>query len=261
MTYSNPPHFFHEAKEMMEPKPIIQFKLNGESTSNSEIDKLELQACYRALGNLHSLLTQQSVLDLLSGQIDEGNTYFESLIAKSDGGFQECRTYFKVAGVSVRDVQMITSRWLLCRPAEELAARYVLPTHPEHYAAMHGPGSPLSSPPDWGVEMIGDHMAKLQYIDLEDRGQKIPRWMLMKRDYDYGMVEMLVAKLTSGSRFFYVMNEFMDFDGGCKVRLRTFFPSAAPWTLIKQHAQHLAIEFRNLLTMVDEAVQELEDSY
>ncbi|CAG7927686.1 unnamed protein product [Penicillium olsonii] len=245
----------------MDSRPVINIKLNGESASHSHIDQLELEACYRALSNLHNLLTPESVLNMMSDQIEEGNRYFESLITKSKGGFRECRAYLKVSGITVRDMQMTTSRWLLCRPMEELAARYVLPTHPEHYAIMQGPGSSSRDPPDWGVEMIGDHIAKVRYIDLEDKGQTIPKWLMAQRDWNYDMVELLVAKLTSGNIFFYVMNEFMNFDGGCRVRLRTFFPSAAPRSLMKQHAQHLAIEFRNLLTMVNKTVQDLEDDF
>lgn len=245
----------------MEPKPTIKFKLNGVSTSNAEIDNLELEACYHALNNLRSLLFQQPMMDLLSNQINEGNRYFESLIKESKGGRRECRTYMKVTGVSATDLKSISSRWLRSRPIEDMALKYVFSTHPEHYAVMHGPGSLPRNAPDCGVEVIGEHMAKVRYVDFQVGGEDMPGWMMKERDYDYEMAEMLVAKLTSGSRFFYVMNEFMDTEGGCKIRLRAFFPSAAPWSMINQHAQHLAIEFRNLLKMVHEVVEDLEDSF
>lgn len=249
------------SKMRIEPTPTIKFKLNGVSTSNADIDKLELQACYRALSNFRTLLNRESMLDLLSDQIEDGNRYFESLIASSGGGLRECRTYLKVTGVTATDIKAITSRWLLSRPIEDMAAKYVFPAHPEHYAIMHGPGSLPRNAPDCGVEMIGEHMAKVRYVDLNKGIEDMPGWMLKKRDYDYDMAETLVAKLTSGNRFFYILNEFMDTEGGCKIRLRTFFPAAAPWSLINQHAQHLAIEFRNVLTMVDEVVQQFEDTF
>lgn len=245
----------------MDPKPSIKFKLNGVSTSNADIDSMELQACYRALNNLRSLLFQQRMLDLLSDQIEEGNRYFESLITKSKGRRRECRSYMKVTGVSATDLKLMTGRWLLSRPIEDMAAMYVFPTHPEHYAIMHGPGSLPKSAPDCGVEVIGEHMAKLRYTDFKDSLQDMPEWMLKERDYNYELAETLVARLESGSRLFYIMNEFMDTEDGCKIRLRAFFPSAAPWSLINQHAQHLAIEFRNLLTMVAEVVHDLEDTF
>lgn len=245
----------------MEPKPTIKFKLNGVSTSNADVDKLELQACYHALNNLRSLLFHQPMLKLLGNQINEGTRYFESLIKESNGKCRECRTYMKVTGVSATDLKAISNRWLRSHPIEDMAVRYVFSTHPEHYAIMHGPGSLPENPPDCSVEVIGEHMAHVQYADFQDGEEDLPGWLIKERDYDYEMAETLVAKLMSGSRLFYVLNEFMDTEGGCRIRLRAFFPSAAPWSMINQHAQHLAIEFRNLLKLVHEVVDDLEESF
>ncbi|KAJ5462604.1 hypothetical protein N7475_007548 [Penicillium sp. IBT 31633x] len=245
----------------MEPQPTIKFKLNGVSRSGADIDDLELQACYRALDNLRSLLFQKPMLDILKDQIEKGNEYFESLIEASQGRFRECRTYMKVSGVSATELKTICSRWQLSKPLDDMARMYVFPTHPEHYVVMQSPDAPAGSGPDCGVELIGEHMAKVQYVDLLNSKEDIPAWMMKQRDIEYEMVELLVAKLDSGSKFFYIMNEFMDTGSGCKIRLRAFFPSAAPRKLVNQHAEHLAIEFRNLLKMVHWAVEELEDSY
>ncbi|CDM29754.1 hypothetical protein DTO013E5_6113 [Penicillium roqueforti] len=244
----------------MEPRPTIKFKLNGVLRSGAEIDDLELQACYRALDNLRSLLFQAPMLDLLREQIKEGDRYFESLIRASRGKFRECRTFMKVAGVSATELRTLCNRWQLSKPLEDMARRIVFPTHPENYAIMHSPGAPVRSGPDCGVEVIGDHMAKVRFVDLMVSGE-IPRWMSAQRDDSYEMAEYLVAKLESGSKFFYIMNEFMDTEGGCRIKLRAFFPSASPWSLINQHAEHLAVEFRNLLRIVHETLEELEDSY
>ncbi|CAI7606140.1 unnamed protein product [Penicillium palitans] len=234
----------------MEPGPTIKFKLNGVSTSEADIDNLELQACYRALDNLRSLLFQAPMLDLLKDQIEEGNDYFESLIRASRGEFRECRTYMKATGVSATEMRTICHRWQLSKPIDEMAQNYVV---------MHSPGAPDENGPDCGVEVIGGHMAKIQFVDLMD--SVIPKWMTDQREEEYEMVEYLVAKLESGSKFFYVMNEFMDTESGCKIKLRAFFPSASPWSLVNEHAEHLAVEFRNLLQMVYGAIEELEDSY
>ncbi|KXG51424.1 uncharacterized protein PGRI_094360 [Penicillium griseofulvum] len=244
----------------MEPRPTIKFKLNGISRSGADIDSLELQACYRALDNLRSLLFQAPMLDLLKDQIEEGNNYFELLIRASRGEFRECRTFMKVTGVSATEMSTICSRWQLSQPLDEMARNFVFPTHPENYVVMYSPKAPARSGPDCGVELIGEHMAKVRFVDLTDSGE-IPKWMAKERDEAYEMVECLVAKLDSGSKFFYIMNEFMDTQGGCNIKLRAFFPSASPWSLINGHAEHLAIEFRNLLQMVYGAIEELEDSY
>lgn len=245
----------------MEPKPTIKFRLNGVSKSGAEIDHLELQACYRALNNLRSLLFRDPMLDLLKNQIQEGNKYFESLIEDSQESYRECRTYMKVTGVLATDVANTCRRWQLSKPLDAMAQRYVFPTHPEHYVVMHSPGAPAGTGPDCGVEVIGEHMAKIRYVDLTKDVEKVPGWMKEARDTKYEMAELLVAKLDSGSKLFYIMNEFMDTLGGCKIRLRVFFPLTAPGSLVSQHAEHLAIEFRNLLKMVHKAIEDLKDSY
>ncbi|KAJ5365958.1 hypothetical protein N7517_008844 [Penicillium concentricum] len=244
----------------MEPRPTIKFKLNGVSKCRADIDTLELQACYRALDNLRSLLFQAPMLDLLRDQIEEGNRYFESLIRASPGEFRECRTYMKVTGVSATEMSAICSRWQLSQPVEEMARSFIFPTHPENYVVMHSPEAPARSGPDCGVELIGEHMAKVRFVDLTDSGE-IPKWMAEEREQEYERAEYLVAVLDSGSKFFYIMNEFMDTEGGCKIKLRAFFPSASPWSLVNGHAEHLAVEFRNLLQMIYGAIEELEDSY
>ncbi|EKV10986.1 Uncharacterized protein Pdw03_7501 [Penicillium digitatum] len=243
----------------MEPKPTIKFKLNGVSHSGADIDNFELQACYRALDNLRSLLFQAPMLELLRDQIEEGNHYFESLIHASQGEYRECRMYMKVAGVLATELRTICSRWQLSQPIDEMARMFIFPTHPENYVVMHSSGVPARSGPDCGVEVIGEHMAKVRFVSLMDG--EIPKWMAGQREDEYEMVEYLVAKLDSGNIFFYIMNEFMDTEGGCKIKLRAFFPSASPWSLVSQHAEHLAVEFRNLIQMVYGAIEELEDSY
>jgi hypothetical protein len=244
----------------MDPKPFIKFKLNGVSKSGADLDGLELQACSRALDNLRSLLFQKPMLDLLQDQIEEGDRYFESLIEASRGLFRECRIYMKVSGVSATDFKTTCSRWQVSQPLDDMARRYVFPTHPEHYVVMQSPGA-AEGGPDCGVELIGEHMARIRYVDLTQTIENVPTWLWHARNKEYEMMEVMVAKLDSGSKFFYVMNEFMDTEGGCKIRLRAFFPSAAPWSLINQHAEHLAVEFRNLLKMVHAAIEDLEDSY
>jgi hypothetical protein len=244
----------------MEPGPTIKFKLNGVSKSGVDVDNFELQACYRALDNLRSLLFQAPMLDLLKDQIEEGNRYFESLIRESRGEFRECRTFMKVSGVSATELRTICKRWQLSKPLDEMARMFIFPTHPENYVVMHSPGAPTRSGPDCGVELIGGHMAKVRFVDLMGSGE-IPKWMARQREDEYEMVEYLVAKLDSGNKFFYILNEFMDTADGCKIKLRTFFPSASPWSLINQHSEHLAVEFRNLVQMVHGALEELEDSY
>ncbi|KAJ5563059.1 hypothetical protein N7535_002496 [Penicillium sp. DV-2018c] len=245
----------------MDPKPYIKFKLNGVSKSGADVDGFELQAYSRALNNLRSLLFQQPMLDLLQNQIEEGDRYFESLIEASGGLYRECRIFMKVSGITATDFKAICSRWHASQPLDDMARRYVFPTHPEHYVAMQSPDAPEGGGPDCGVELIGEHMARIRYVDLTQTPVDVPTRLWHARSKTYDMMEVMVAKLDSGSKFFYLMNEFVDTGGGCKIRLRVFFPSAAPWSLINQHAEHLAVEFRNLLKMVHAAVKTLEDSY
>ncbi|KAJ5318099.1 hypothetical protein N7508_002607 [Penicillium antarcticum] len=72
-------------------------------------------------------------------------------------------------------------------------------------------------------------------------------------------MEYSIVKLETWSLFFYLINEFKETEDGRKNRLQAFFPSASA-SLVSQYALHQAIEFGNLLYMVQIVVEVEKDS-
>ncbi|KAL5345479.1 hypothetical protein ACLOAV_009229 [Pseudogymnoascus australis] len=141
-----------------QPGASLQCSLpNGQKLSTGEIDAWELKAARRGLQNLKTLLEGQPMLDLLAKQIEEGDTYFKSLIAESNGQFKESRVDFRAKGIT--SSQFL--EWFKIVDAKETPdtiRRFYLdimaPAHPEHYAP--GPY------PVGIVETIGQHICRVR---------------------------------------------------------------------------------------------------
>lgn len=93
------------------------------------------------------------------------------------------------------------------------------------------------------VETMGEYIARLRLQPevAPDFGQKhwIPGWEKVQ----------MRGTLDDGSTFcYYLSNSFGMRKMGCELRLRLLFPAASPQSLLDEHAQHLAIEFRSFVT-------------
>ncbi|KAJ5981463.1 hypothetical protein N7522_013884 [Penicillium canescens] len=245
----------------MERNFSIECEFNGMEIPSFHIKEVELDACYMALNNLRNLLFQEPMLELLQYQIEEGTSYFESLIAESNDEYTESRIQLTVYGLSAREFRSMSGHWYESQPLDWMALRYVFPTHPGNYSVMRETDEDSEYGHLGRVQMIGRHIAKIWFADPTSSLDAIPEWLAELRDFEYKMVEYSTVKLDSGSVFFYLMNEFKETKDGCEIRLRAFSPSAAPASLIGQHTQHRAIEFRNLLYMVHAVVEAEKDSY
>ncbi|KAI9926629.1 hypothetical protein MW887_004398 [Aspergillus wentii] len=209
----------------------IEFLANGQHASDSTVDSWELHASRRALMNIKTLLFQQPMLDLLKPQIDAGDAYFRSLVAASNGKYRECRTDLKVSGITATRILETRMQWLRMS-AEEMALQRLLPMHPEHYTIPHYP--------DGIVELIGGHMARVRIITTD----RVPEWVMDYGDAKYPKKKSAIGQIDDGAVLFYILHEFRDAESGCDIILRLLFPDAAPEVLFKEHAEHLAIEFR-----------------
>ncbi|MDN5721397.1 MAG: hypothetical protein ACTH0D_12000 [Candidatus Corynebacterium faecigallinarum] len=113
------------------------------------------------------------------------------------------------------------------------------PTHPEHYMVLPGAGvvetmgglptltriEPIETPPAFVAEHIDDS------FDISRAGQ---------------------GPLDDGTPFTYVLQQFKDTEDGVEVDLRVWYPAACPPIYVEEHAQHFAVETRNLLRLVAE---------
>ncbi|OAD08727.1 hypothetical protein MUCCIDRAFT_105696 [Mucor lusitanicus CBS 277.49] len=213
---------------------------NGESVDTNQVDSWELKASRRALKNLKTLLAGQPMLDLIKDQMDQADTYFKSIIDKSNGEFTESRIDLKVKGISAAQFITWWNVWLsemLNQPPEVKRQVFIdtmVPSHPEHYAHLIDQ--------EGIVETIGGHLARVSLHPCPNPPECI-------KAFGDPSFQNLPAQgtLKDGSTFAYIYQELRDSDNGCDFRLRVLFPAAAPQLLLDEHAEHLAVEFRSFI--------------
>ena len=184
------------------------------------------------------------MLDLLAKQIEEGDTYFKGLIAKSNGQFMESRVDFRAKGIT--SSQFL--EWFKTIDAKETPdgiRRFYLdvmaPAHPEHYA--------LGPYPIGIVETIGQHICRVRI----DNVVEVPDFVREYADSTYDKKLPVTCYLDDGTVFFYGLQEIRDTENGCDFRIRIIFPAASPQILFDEHTEHLAIEFRSWIAAVFES--------
>jgi hypothetical protein len=218
----------------------ISNTVKGQPATERDVDSYELYFARRALANLKALLHGQPMMDLLADQCADGDAYFKTLLAESNGRFEECVTSLSVRGLRAIDIQAARKAWLRSLSKDEFALAKLLPIHPEHYAA-----------PDFGhagedsvVEVIGGHVVRLRIVTSGD----VPDFVTAYGSYP--MAKLGVCRLVDGTAVFYILHGFRDTEDGCDVKL--VFPAAAPESMFREHAMHLAVQFWNGLKMVYE---------
>ena len=184
------------------------------------------------------------MLDLLAKQIEEGDTYFKGLVAKSNGQFKESRVDVKVKGIT--SAQFL--EWFRVVDAKETPEgirRFYLeimaPAHPEHYS--------LGPYPIGIVETIGQHVCRVRIDNVID----VPDFVRGYGDPKYDTKLPVTCYLDDGTVFFYGFQEIRDTEDGCDFRIRIIFPAASPQVLFDEHTEHLAIEFRSWITAAFES--------
>ena len=253
------PHSVHETLSSPYPDGFsISYATNPTNNkitiaTEADVDKWELKASRRALANIKALLHGQPMLDQLSAQCEEGDRYFKSVLAVSEGRWEECVTDLHVSGMKVAEV-MSFRKQLLRLSRDEMATRFLLHIHPEHYAIP-----PYES--EGIIEVIGEHMARLRIEPTEN----VPAFVMEFGNDTFPMKKLTIAKLDDGTEVFYILHEFRDTDEGCLLRLRLIFPTSAPQVFFDEHAEHLAIEFRSGVrlaydNLLRERSQELEST-
>jgi hypothetical protein len=176
------------------------------------------------------------MLKLLEPQIREADTYYKSLLAASNGQFRESRTDLHIKGITATQIQDARKRWLSSGESAHFE-QMMLQAHPEHYCLPPYEGEGI-------VEVIGEHMARLRVRPFTD----VPQFVLDYGDPDFSFKKPTVLELDDGTVLSYILHEFRDTADGCDIILRLLLPMAMPETGIREHAEHLAIEFRSGIT-------------
>lgn len=226
------------------------FQPDGKAIANSRVDAWELKAARRALLNLKTLLTEQQMHDLLEKQIIEADAYYKTLIAESNGKFTESRIDMKVRGLTSTQFTDWFREWVNDVRTPEGKRRVFLNifagAHPEHYA--------LPPYPTGIIETIGGHIARVHikpYVTLPEFVQK------EYGDPTYDKKLAGTAYLDDDTLFFYAYQEIRDSEDGCDFRLRILYPAASPQSLLDEHSEHLAVEFRSFITAAFQRQQKL----
>lgn len=215
----------------------ITFDIGDRSYGEAKVDDFELKASRRALRNLKTLLHCQPMLDLIHPQIEEADRYFQSVIDASDGRYRECRIDLQVKGLHVMEIMGFRQRFMskaeTAEGKKDLWLTAMAPAHPEHYAFV-------PEAQDSVIEVIGEHMARI-YLDTKS---PVPQWVLDYGDPSYPMKKPTIGTLKNGSVLCYILHEFRDTREGADLRLRILFPEKAEEVWFREHAEHLAVEFR-----------------
>lgn len=211
---------------------------NGTKIETNEVDSWELKTSRRALRNLKTLLAGQPMLDLRKDQIEEADAYYKDIIARSNGEYRESRVDLHAKGISKDQFEkwweVLIKDMLNPELKQQIFIDALLPSHPEHYA----------SPANGGgiIETIGEHIARVIILPCVDP----PDFVKAYADPSYVQLPA-IGTLNDGTTFCYIYQEIRDTDEGCAFRLRLLFPSAAPEVFFVEHAEHLAVEFRNFI--------------
>ncbi|GAB7352926.1 hypothetical protein MBLNU459_g3508t1 [Dothideomycetes sp. NU459] len=224
---------FHNISNQPQSGLQIHYRIGTQEYLDRDVDLWELRASRRALGNLKTLLYGTPMLDLVKVQCGQGDVWFKSLLAASNGRWCECRTNMHVVGVGVRDIMDARNR-LSAMDERDRTLRTLLPAHPEHYAKSVGEGQ------EGVIEVIGEHMMSLRMVVTDD----VPDFVRAYADPAYPFKKPTVVKLQDGTTAYYILHEFREVEDGCSLRLRVVFPAAAPEIMFSEHAEHMAIEFR-----------------
>ncbi|WP_409180851.1 hypothetical protein F9C11_30770 [Amycolatopsis sp. VS8301801F10] len=211
----------------------VEVRTMGRTVDESVVDHWELKAARRALRNLKEVAGGQVMMDLLAGQIEDGDRFHREIVAASDGGYRESRTEFAVRGLSGTEL----AEWFRGQAATGRFQDKVLllNAHPEHYA----------EPPEYPggmVETIGGHLTRFRVSVAKE----LPAAVAAYLDPAYP-VSLMNAELSldDGTPFAYCLHQARDTGTGADVVVRVVYAAAAPDSMIEGHCEHLAIEFRS----------------
>ncbi|MFF2050280.1 hypothetical protein ACFVU2_01645 [Leifsonia sp. NPDC058194] len=197
------------------------------------VDMWELRAAKRALLNLKSLNRGQKMMDLLAEQIEDGDIFHKDLIARSGGGYRVAETILTVTGISAADfaahqVRSMTSGF---DEVDQLKA------HPEHYVM----------PPQYATGGIVETIGEMPVRFRPAFGEALPSAITDFGRPDEYPIALGGAPLIldDGTAFAWALHEGRETGSGAEFDLRIVYGAAASDLMIREHSEHLAIEFRN----------------
>lgn len=214
----------------------ISYTISNQTYTDNDVDSWELKASRRALLNLKTLLGSKQMMALIQPQITEADAYYKKIIAASQGQYREAATHLKASDIKLQQIMHVRQKMNDDMTTDEGREKFFLDVlakaHPEHYA--------LPPYEDGVVEVIGEHMARLNV----DKDSDVPDFVLQYADPSFPAKKAATGRLDDGSVLCYILHQFKDTEEGCELIVRLLFPACAPEVFFREHAEHLAIEFR-----------------
>lgn len=210
------------------------------TVDDTDIDRWELQASRRILGNLRTRLAGAPMLDLIHDQVEEADRVMKRYVEESHGEFRGTRIVMTIGGLSVQEL-LASIRAAMGGAAStdpqvrEAALQHMFEAHPEHYAMPEG-GAGV-------IETMGGLPTRSRPAFVAP--QSAPAFVVDLIDPAYQVSTVGAATLDDGTVFTYVLQEYRDTPEGMEASLRIWYPAAAPQDYLDEHAQHYAVEFRN----------------
>jgi len=209
---------------------------------DTRVDAWELAAARRGMTNLRRLLYGAPMQALLADQIAESDRRAHEYAAASAGAFTECHVEVSASGVHIAELLAGIQSMLGGAAADEEERKAMVlatgfPTHPEHYMVLPGAGV---------VETMGGLPTLTRIAPIETP----PDFVAAHMDESYPVRRAGQGPLDDGTPFTYVLQQFRDTPEGLEASLRVWYPAACPPVYVEEHAEHFAVETRNLLRLV-----------
>jgi len=210
------------------------------TVDDAGIDRFELEASRRVLANLRAELYGQKMWDLLGEQIDAAEKQFQQWYADSNGQYRGGRVKLHLRGITADELMAAFMQILGPAMADGEERRRgsingVFPAHPEHYGlSVEGPG---------GVETMGGMPTLTFPAYVGD--DEVPDFIAPLVDSSYDISRVGRGLLRDGSVQSYVLQQLKDVGGDLEASLHIWYPAACPDSVVKEHLQHYAVEFRN----------------
>ena len=214
---------------------LVSPPFGGEELTNDDIRSLELARARHALSYLKERIGNTRMRELLAADLQRTEEQVRAWLDDSDGQWQSESIELVITGVTAGQFVDWYDTALHDRREPDFRAG-----HPEHF---------ISHPHDDGIEVI-ENVGETElpwhvfYRSLPEDGDFPVAW-----DEDFPVRFGAEVLDQNRRRVGFSMRQARDTSDGMHLRVTSFLPLAASPTLMRNHLNHLAIEYRNWTRM------------
>jgi hypothetical protein len=205
-------------------------RIDGDDDDRA-IDGFELFSAHRALKLLKSSLGRVRLLELLRDDIAYGDAFLRDHLNRSGSRQVTGVTTLRAHGISSSEF----ARWLAQAFQRE---DVLLAAHPEHYSIHNEPGGSVNI-----VETLDDKVCSFYMAGWDASVATAEELRSAAEDGADARRSRMV--LEDGTVIGSISNQFRDDRDGFTVRLSVTLPATCAPTVIDQHLEHFAVEYRN----------------